>query len=93
MLILQAIELPNIIRKILPDKQPAAHQQISVFEKVASVITSPALDETAKVNPNSVADNKQTDVGMVTRKRKKRTEKKHFIGSTKVGESTVSVPD
>lgn len=44
MLILEATELLNIARKMLSDKQPPVDEQPSVFEEIASVIISPALN-------------------------------------------------
>lgn len=59
------------------DKQTAANEQSSVFEEIVSVIMSPALDvnEDINVDPNRQADNRNTDVGIVTRRMKKKHRK------------------
>lgn len=93
LLILEAIELLNIIRKLPSDKQ-AADELNSVFEEMVSVIISPSLDlnKTIKVNPIRKVDNKHTGVGIVIKKKKKHA-KKQTISSTNICESAVSVSD
>lgn len=63
------------------------------FEEIASVIMTPALDQNETiVDPIREADNKHTDEGVVTKKRKEHA-KKLIIDSTNLRESTVSVSD
>lgn len=75
-MILDTIELLNTAKK-LTDKRTAADERSSVFEENVSVIMSPSLDlnETIRVDPIREAD-KYMDVGIITRRKKKRAKKK-----------------
>lgn len=76
----------NIARKLPSDKHVAVDKQTSVFEETTRVIISLVLDfnETIMFNPIKEADNKQTDVNIVTRKEKKHSVKKQIKGSNKL---------
>ena len=55
---------------------------------------SPAMDlnETVKVDPNNITDNKHTDVEIVTKK-KKNNAKKQIMKIPKIYELTISASD